>query len=82
MIQDYPGDASHTSISGAEVGFVATLDSTTLTMILPCNLLSNSAVAGDTLTVNLMHGESYQLIATSPGSHQTESLLPPSKATA
>lgn len=68
MIQDYPGDASHTSISGAEVGFVATLDSTTLTMILPCNLLSNSAVAGDTLTVNLMHGESYQLIATSPGS--------------
>lgn len=65
IMQDYPGDPSQSSSPGpgAEVGFVATLDNTTLTMVLPCNLTNNSALAGDTLTVNLMQGESYQLIA-------------------
>lgn len=68
IIQDFAGDVSHSSVTGAEVGFVATLDNTTLTMVLPCNLINNSAHAGDTLTVNLMQGESYQLIASAPGS--------------
>jgi gliding motility-associated-like protein len=68
IMQDYQGDVSHSSISSAEVGFVATQNNTILTMVLPCNLMNNSATAGDTLTVNLMCGESYQLIATTPGS--------------
>jgi hypothetical protein len=70
IMQDYPGDPSQSSSPGpgAEVGFVATLDNTTLTMVLPCNLTNNSALAGDTLTVNLMQGESYQLIANASGS--------------
>ena len=68
IIQDYQGDAAHASVSGAEVGFVATEDNTVLTMTLPCNLLNNSLVSGDLLTINLMQGESYQLIATAPGS--------------
>lgn len=68
MIQDYPGDPSRGSLAGAEVGFVATLDSTTLTMVLPCNLINSSASSGDTLTINLMQGESYQLITRAPGS--------------
>ena len=68
IIQDYMGDPSHSSVSGAEVGFVATLDNTTLTMVLPCNLINSSAHTGDTLTINLMQGESYQLIASTPGS--------------
>ena len=68
IMQDYPGDVSHSSISSAEVGFVATQNNTILTMVLPCNLINNSATSGDTLTVNLMCGESYQLIATAPGS--------------
>lgn len=68
IMQDYQGDVSHSSISSAEVGFVATQNNTILTVVLPCNLMNNSATAGDTLTVNLMCGESYQLIATAPGS--------------
>ena len=68
MMQDYKGDSTKSLLSGAEVGFVATLDSTTLTMVLPCNLINNSAHRGDTLTINLMQGESYQLIAQAPGS--------------
>lgn len=68
IMQDYQGDVSHSSISSAEVGFVATQNNTILTVVLPCNLMNNSAAAGDTLTVNLMCGESYQLIATAPGS--------------
>ena len=68
MIQDYPGDPSRGSLAGAEVGFVAALDSTTLTMVLPCNLINSSASSGDTLTINLMQGESYQLITQAPGS--------------
>lgn len=68
IMQDYMGGNNNTSISNAEVGFVATQDNTTLTMVLPCNLLNNSASAGQTLTINLMQGESYQLIAASSSS--------------
>ena len=68
MMQDYKGAYSHSSTSNAEVGFVATRDNTTLTMVLPCNLKDNSAIKGDTLNVTLMRGESYQLIADATGS--------------
>ncbi len=68
ILQDYQGDAAHSSVTGAEVGFVATEDNTVLTMTLPCNLLDNTLVGGSMLTVNLMQGESYQLIASSSGS--------------
>lgn len=67
ILQDYTGSSQHSDISNTVAGFVATLDNTTLTMVLPCNLIGNSAHAGDTLTVNLMQGQSYQLIA-SPSS--------------
>ena len=67
IMQDFPGSSQHSDISNAVVGFVATRDNTTLTMVLPCNLIGNSAHSGDTLTVNLMQGQSYQLIA-SPSS--------------
>ena len=68
IVQDYQGDAAHTSFTGAEVGFVATEDNTVLTMTLPCDLLGNTLVSGSILTVNLMQGESYQLIASASGS--------------
>lgn len=68
ILQDYQGDAAHSSVTGAEVGFVATEDNTVLTMTPPCNLLDNTLVGGSMLTVNLMQGESYQLIASSSGS--------------
>ena len=68
IMQDYQGDVAHTAVAGAEVGFVATEDNTVLTMTLPCNLLNNTLISGDTLTIDLMQGESYQLIATAPGS--------------
>ncbi|MBO4599459.1 MAG: gliding motility-associated C-terminal domain-containing protein [Bacteroidales bacterium] len=68
MMQDYKGANAHSSTSSAEVGFVATRDSTVLTMVLPCNLKDNTARAGDTLRVRLMRGESYQLMAAAPGS--------------
>lgn len=68
IMQDYKGAYVHNTTSRAEVGFVAVRDNTTLTMVLPCNLLNNSAVRGDTLTVTLMRGESYQLMAAAPGS--------------
>lgn len=69
IMQDYPTDPTHSpTISGAIVGFVATADYTVLTMILPCTLSNYSAYAGDTLTVNLMQGDSFQLIAAASGS--------------
>ena len=68
IIQDYPADPAHPTVSGATVGFVAISDSTTLTMVLPCTLMNNSAHSGDTLTINLTQGKSYQLIAASSGS--------------
>lgn len=67
IMQDFPGSSQHSDISNAVVGFVATRDNTTLTMVLPCNLIGNFVHSGDTLTVNLMQGQSYQLIA-SPSS--------------
>lgn len=57
ILQDYP--------ENAEAGFVATEDNTILTMILPCPLINGSYQAGDTLTVNLSQGESYQIMAAS-----------------
>ena len=57
ILQDYP--------ENAEAGFVATEDSTILTMVLPCPLINGSYQAGDTLTVNLSQGESYQIMAAS-----------------
>lgn len=68
IMQDYPGDPWHPDVTGAEVGFVATMDSTVLTIVTPCTMLNSSVGAGGTFTVNLMRGESYQLITTGQNS--------------
>ena len=64
IVQDYPSNNEQ----GAEVGFVATQDSTSLTMTLPCNILGTSLTAGTTLNINLNSGEAYMLMAVANGS--------------
>lgn len=64
IVQDYPSENDR----GAEVGFVATQDSTILTMTVPCNVLGTSITSGTTLTINLDAGQTYMLLAVANGS--------------
>ena len=63
VVQTYEGLSSY----GTEVGFVGTTDETELTMVLPCGLSTGSYKKGDTLTISLDKGETYQLKANSTG---------------
>ena len=58
LVQDYPAWQY-----GAQVAFVATEDSTILTMTVPCAIQGTSITAGTTLTPMLMQGQSYLLIS-------------------
>ena len=68
MVQDYanPTVEGLQNIGGAEVLFVATADSTVLTMTLPCPTSPATVPAGRTLTVNLARGQTYLLTTPSP----------------
>lgn len=59
MVQTWPNGAA----GGAEVGFVATDDSTELTMTLPCATSAPSHSAGTTITQMLMRGQTFQMSA-------------------
>lgn len=65
MAQTWPSGAG----SGAEVGFVATDDSTVLTMTVPCQTTSGSQTisVGTTITRTLMRGQTLQMRATTSG---------------
>lgn len=58
FVQDYPATQN-----GGEVGFVATEDSTMLTMTVPCNIQGTGITAGTTLTPLLMRGQCFLLLA-------------------
>lgn len=68
MVQDYPAPLSSgcTSRSGAEALIVATVDSTTISMTLPCATSPATVASGNTLTVTLMAGQTYLLNTDSP----------------
>ena len=68
MVQDYanPTIPELESPGAAEVLFVATADSTVLTMTLPCVTQPTTVAPGHTLTVNLMRGQTYMLVAPAP----------------
>ncbi|MBR6441701.1 MAG: IgGFc-binding protein [Bacteroidales bacterium] len=68
MVQDYPGNANHSSQSSSMVVLVAVEDSTMLSMLLPCMAFGCPVGAGNTYTVQLSQGQTCQLSAPAPGS--------------
>ena len=64
IVQSYPS----TNDYGAEVGFLATQDGTTLSFTVPCDVLGTSITAGTPLTITLNSGQTYMLMASAGGS--------------
>ena len=64
IVQDYPSTDNH----GGEIGFVATEDSTVLSMTVPCGIQGTSITSGTTLSITLNQGQAYMLLAAQGGS--------------
>lgn len=65
MVQDFPGDNTRMSVSGAELLLVATEDNTVIQMVVASPLVNNNTSSGNTLTINLQKGQTY-LLETAP----------------
>ena len=68
IVQDYPNTTTSESanLGGCEVAFLATEDSTVLSMTLPCNTQPATVAPGNTLNVTLQRGQTYLLVTPTP----------------